>query len=75
MVSLDADHSKEHCDVELALYSPLVSPGCALVLEDTYFCENKQSVEPFLAAHSEFYLDKIANEKFLSTYHTWMRKQ
>lgn len=74
MVSLDADHSKEYCDVELAFYAPLVSRGCALVLEDTYFCECAKSVEPFLAAHPEFCRDVQANEKFLSTYHTWMRK-
>jgi cephalosporin hydroxylase len=34
LVSLDSDHSEEHVRREIALYSPLVSRGCHLVVED-----------------------------------------
>lgn len=34
MVVLDSDHSADHVATEIALYSPLVSPGCHLVVED-----------------------------------------
>lgn len=37
MVSLDADHHSPHVQVEIALWSELVSPGCYLVVEDGCF--------------------------------------
>jgi cephalosporin hydroxylase len=35
MVVLDSDHTEQHVARELALYGPLVTPGCYLVCEDT----------------------------------------
>lgn len=34
MVVLDSDHSATHVAAEMAAYSPLVSPGCFMVVED-----------------------------------------
>lgn len=34
MVSLDSDHSRAHVASEIELYGPLVTSGCALVIED-----------------------------------------
>lgn len=37
MVVLDSDHSAAHVKREIELYSPLVTAGCALVVEDGLF--------------------------------------
>ena len=39
MVSLDSNHSRDHVLKELAIYAPLVSVGCYLVIEDTHISE------------------------------------
>jgi cephalosporin hydroxylase len=37
MVSLDSDHSSPHVQAEMAMYGPLISPGCYMVVEDGCF--------------------------------------
>lgn len=37
MVSLDSDHHSAHVQAEIAIWGPLVSPGCYLVVEDACF--------------------------------------
>jgi len=73
MVVLDSDHHKEHVLNELRLYSPLVTVGCYLVVEDTSFRvwppagpaypNPLDAVEEFLKSHHEFTQDRSC-EKF-----------
>jgi cephalosporin hydroxylase len=65
MVVLDSDHSSAHVLRELELYSPLVSPGLYLIVEDTatdvYFGKADGpmgAVRDFLARASEFTVDR-----------------
>lgn len=37
MVSLDSDHHTPHVGAEIAVWAPMVSPGCYLVIEDACF--------------------------------------
>jgi cephalosporin hydroxylase len=88
MVILDSDHSEAHVRRELALYSPLVSPGCFLVVEDTdvnghpvYRTHGPGPMEAlvdFLASGSglDFKSDLGKDEKFGFTFHPkgWLRR-
>ncbi len=89
MVSLDSLHTYAHVAREMALYSPLVTPGCYMVVEDTgcgptepgrvytdadQWCD--RAVVEFAAAHPEFEVD-LAREKHLltSNHRGWMRRR
>jgi cephalosporin hydroxylase len=39
MVILDSAHLTDHVRKELEMYAPIVSPGCYLIVNDTYFEE------------------------------------
>ncbi|MEN6602938.1 MAG: CmcI family methyltransferase [Bryobacteraceae bacterium] len=85
MVALDSDHHKDHVGRELALYSPLVSPGMYLVVEDTHFNGHPilphhgpgpmEAVDEFVAAHPEFVIDR-SREKFGMTFNPrgWLKR-
>jgi cephalosporin hydroxylase len=81
MVSLDSAHTYEQVSAELALYGPLVSPGCYLVCEDTNLDVPWQkpaahaAVMDFVASHPNFEIDK-SREKHLLTFNPdgWLRR-
>lgn len=77
MVILDSDHSMKHVLEELLLFSPLVSPGNYLIVEDGHFNGRPinpehgpgpyEAMEEFLKHTKEFQADR-SREKFLMTF-------
>ena len=85
-VVIDGNHHGEHVDKELPLYAPLVSPGQALILEDTLvdvlnFRKFRagggplRSIMKYLPAHPEFELAKDV-EPYVTTnfFGYWVKK-
>jgi cephalosporin hydroxylase len=79
MVILDSDHTKDHVLGELHAYAPLVTLGSVLIVEDTdinghpvlpeYGPGPMEAVREFLAATSDFMLDRELERRFLVTFH------
>lgn len=72
MVVLDSDHEQAHVAKELKLYAPLVSVGCALIVEDTNNHPGpKAAVEEWFIEHEQhgyrFRPDHMC-EKFMLTF-------
>lgn len=88
LVLLDSDHHQEHVFAELILYSPFVTLGSYLVVEDTNVNGNpilpefgpgpKEAVDRFLdveGGHNFFERD-VLPERYLMTFHPggWLRR-
>ena len=77
LVDLDSAHNQAHVAKELELYSPLVTPGSYLIVEDTHFNGHPilpkfgpgpgEAVAEFLPVHPEFRADP-RREKFGMTF-------
>jgi cephalosporin hydroxylase len=77
MVVLDSDHHRDHVYKEMQLYSPLVSPGCYLIVEDTHFNGHPilprfgpgpfEAVQDFQKGNKDFVAD-ARRERFLMTF-------
>lgn len=76
MVSLDSDHSFNHVLAEIGLYTPLVSPGCYLVVEDgIYHFHNSheydgdplQAISCFLPEEATFVRDEEIEGRYPTT--------
>ena len=79
IVILDSDHSFDHVRAEIAAYSPLVTPGSYLIVEDTICNGNPalpkygpgpmEAVNDFLKTTDEFSVDH-EKERFLLTFNS-----
>lgn len=87
MVVLDSDHSFQHVLNEMKAYSPLVTTGCYLVVEDSevnghpvypgYGPGPWEAVEHFLSENPDmFERDEAITNRFMGiTSHTWLRRR
>lgn len=87
MVILDSDHSAAHVRAELECYSPLVTAGSLILVQDGLIDELPSyarfrpgplpAIQEFLAEHPEFTLDAELDRRFLVTHHPsgWLRRR
>ena len=87
MVILDSDHSESHVERELEAYSPFVTPGSFLLVQDgvidrlgffrAFRPGPSRAIQRFIVAHPEFEIDRERCGRFLITDHPdgWLRRR
>lgn len=87
MVILDSDHSAGHVSKELEAYSPFVTPGSFLLVQDGVIDVLGMlrharpgplpAIRSFLKGHTEFEVDLARSSRFLITHHPmgWLRRK
>jgi cephalosporin hydroxylase len=87
MVILDSDHTAAHVARELECYTPFVTSGSYVLVQDgvidtlpTARSERPGplvAIKEFLARHPEFEVDHARSERFLITHHPlgWLRRR
>ena len=66
-ITLDTLHAPDHVSKELELYSPFVSKGSYIVLQDTFFEGLSEAADGFLASHPGFRRDTELDQRFIFT--------
>lgn len=86
MVILDSDHSESHVRQEMELYSPFVTVGSYLLVQDGVIDELPMmrpsrpgplpAIHDFLKSHPEFQCEAERSQRFLITHHPmgWLRR-
>jgi cephalosporin hydroxylase len=86
-VILDSDHAEAHVSRELEAYSPLVTVGSYVLVQDGsidtmgYFRTSRPgplpAIHTFLSRHPEFSIDRAKCDRFLVTHHPdgWLRRE
>ena len=79
MVILDSDHSQSHVADELESYSPFVTPGSYLLVQDgiidalAIFANGRPgplvALDEFVRRHRDFEVDEARCQKFIVTHH------
>ena len=75
LVTLDSLHSDEHVSKELELYSPMVSIGSYIVVQDTWLPGPRDAVERFLESHAEFEVDHSREKWFFTKFESGFLKR
>lgn len=88
MVILDSDHSREHVAREIEIYSPMVTPGSYILVQDgimdalpvlrRYSTPGPlPAIEDFINHHPEFEIDEERCNRFIITQHPkgWLKRR